>query len=124
MMDLKLCKASVSFHSNSFQGKMMAAMGLAGVGALAMKALGVSMAALMLAGIVGLKKLTEGGGDGGHQVHYVSAVLILLIVKLIGESIKSSEDSIRRHKFLSRNLNSSSKSTFINSRIFFFRLNT
>jgi hypothetical protein len=38
-------------------GKMMAAMGLAGVGGLAMKALGVSMAALMLAGIVALKKV-------------------------------------------------------------------
>jgi hypothetical protein len=36
---------------------MMAAMGLAGVGGLAMKALGVSMAALMLAGIVALKKV-------------------------------------------------------------------
>lgn len=46
-------------------------MGLAGVGALAMKALGVSLAALLLAGIVALKKLMEGGGDGGHQVHYV-----------------------------------------------------
>lgn len=117
---------------------MMAAMGLAGVGGLALKALGVSLAALMLAGIVALKKvsfrvwstdeicdksgdsqhrklfsshkisqlntletgsrflckknpsivtisikncvelrtfilqqLTEGGGDGGHSVHYV-----------------------------------------------------
>lgn len=49
----------------------MAAMGLGGVGALAMKALGVSMMALMLASIVGLKKLSEGGGDGGHSVHYV-----------------------------------------------------
>jgi hypothetical protein len=29
------------------------------------------MMALMLAGMVGLKKLTEGGGDGGHSVHYV-----------------------------------------------------
>lgn len=46
-------------------------MGLAGVGALALKALGVSMMALMLAAVAGLKKLTEGGGDGGHQVHYV-----------------------------------------------------
>ncbi|XP_070507774.1 uncharacterized protein Osi5 [Chironomus tepperi] len=54
-------------------GKMMATMGLGGVGALAAKALGVSMMALMLAGIVGLKKLAEGGGDGGHSVHYVNA---------------------------------------------------
>ena len=38
-------------------GKMLAAMGLAGVGGLALKALGVSMAALMLAGIVALKKV-------------------------------------------------------------------
>jgi hypothetical protein len=38
---------------------MMAAMGLAGVGGLAMKALGVSMAALMLAGIVALKKVNS-----------------------------------------------------------------
>ncbi|CRK92106.1 CLUMA_CG005654, isoform A [Clunio marinus] len=59
--------------SGLMMGKMMAAMGLAGVGALAAKALGVSMMALMLAGIVALKKLTEGHGDGGHQVHYVSA---------------------------------------------------
>lgn len=50
---------------------MMAALGLGGVGALALKALGVSMLALMLAAIVALKKLTEGHGDGGHQVHYV-----------------------------------------------------
>lgn len=50
----------------------MAAMGFGAVGALAMKALGVSMMALMLSALVGLKKLTEGGGDGGHQVHYVS----------------------------------------------------
>ena len=125
----------------------MAAMGLAGVGGLALKALGVSMAALMLAGIVALKKvnldidiikdttfvtyrethnfvlqhlvttlgrfrkhfvqknhprllqmlecllalrpmcshphtqllqqLTEGGGDGGHSVHYVRRFVYL-----------------------------------------------
>ncbi|CAO1426529.1 unnamed protein product [Diamesa hyperborea] len=54
-------------------GKMMASLGFGAVGALALKALGVSMMALMLSAIVGLKKLTEGGGDGGHQVHYVSA---------------------------------------------------
>lgn len=51
---------------------MLAAVGLGAVGALALKALGVSLAALLLAGLVALKKLTEGGGDGGHQVHYVS----------------------------------------------------
>ncbi|GAB0087553.1 hypothetical protein DMENIID0001_018770 [Sergentomyia squamirostris] len=55
--------------------KMMAALGLGGVGALAMKALGVSMMALMLAAIIGIKKLAEGGGhdDGGHHVQYVTA---------------------------------------------------
>lgn len=54
---------------------MMAALGLGGVGALAMKALGVSMMALMLAAIIGIKKLAEGGGhdDGGHHVQYVTA---------------------------------------------------
>lgn len=50
---------------------MLAALGLGAVGALALKALGASLAALLLAGLVALKKLTEGGGDGGHQVHYV-----------------------------------------------------
>lgn len=39
-------------------GKMMAAMGLAGVGGLALKALGVSMMALMLAGAAALKKVS------------------------------------------------------------------
>ena len=50
---------------------MLAALGLGAVGALALKALGVSLAALLLAGLVALKKLTEGGGGGDHQVHYV-----------------------------------------------------
>ncbi|XP_059610899.1 uncharacterized protein LOC132257873 [Phlebotomus argentipes] len=55
--------------------KMMAALGLGGVGALAMKALGVSMMALMLAAIIGIKKLADGSGhdDGGHHVQYVTA---------------------------------------------------
>ncbi|XP_055677160.1 uncharacterized protein LOC129786284 [Lutzomyia longipalpis] len=54
--------------------KMMAALGLGGVGALAMKALGVSMMALMLAAIIGIKKLAESGhDDGGHHVQYVTA---------------------------------------------------
>lgn len=57
---------------------MLAALGLGGVGALALKALGVSLLALMLAGIVALKKLTEGGGDGGHQVHYVRIITALV----------------------------------------------
>lgn len=55
----------------------MAALGLGGVAALALKALGVSLLALMLAGIVALKKLAEGGGDGGHQVHYVCTLEML-----------------------------------------------
>jgi len=38
------------------------------------------MMALMLSAIVGLKKLTEGGGDGGHQVHYVSVILIHIYI--------------------------------------------
>lgn len=54
-------------------GKMMAALGLGGVGALAMKALGVSMMALLLAGIVGIKKLAESGHDDGHHVQYITA---------------------------------------------------
>lgn len=64
--------------SQFISGKMMAALGLGGVGALALKALGVSMMALMLAGIVALKKLTEGGGDGGHSVHYVCIFIALI----------------------------------------------
>ena len=53
-------------------GKMMAALGFGGVSLLAMKALAVSMMALMLAGILGLKKLTEHGkgrnNDDGSSV--------------------------------------------------------
>lgn len=40
---------------------------------LALKALGVSMLALMLSAIIGLKKLSEGGGDSGHHVQYVTS---------------------------------------------------
>lgn len=50
--------------------KMMGALGFAGVGALAAKALGVSMMALLLSAIVGLKKLAEGGHGGGHSDHH------------------------------------------------------
>lgn len=50
--------------------KMMGALGFAGVGALAAKALGVSMMALLLSAIVGLKKLAEGGHGGGHSEHH------------------------------------------------------
>lgn len=50
--------------------KMVGALGFAGVGALAAKALGVSMMALLLSAVVGLKKLTEGGHGGGHSEHH------------------------------------------------------
>ncbi|XP_065088810.1 uncharacterized protein Osi5 [Ochlerotatus camptorhynchus] len=43
--------------------KVLGALGFGGVAMLAMKALGVSMMALLLSVILGLKKLTEGGGD-------------------------------------------------------------
>lgn len=50
-------------------GKMMAALGIGGVGLLAMKALMVSALALMLSLIVGLKKLfSKEHDDGGHTV--------------------------------------------------------
>lgn len=50
--------------------KMVGALGFAGVGALAAKALGVSMMALLLSAVVGLKKLAEGGSGGGHSEHH------------------------------------------------------
>lgn len=54
-------------------GKMMAAIGLGGVGLLAMKALMVSALALMLSIIIGLKKLVHSGHDeGGHTVIHAS----------------------------------------------------
>lgn len=50
-------------------GKMLAAIGLGGVGLLAMKALMVSALALMLSLIIGLKKLVHHGHeDSGHHV--------------------------------------------------------
>lgn len=49
-------------------GKMLAALGLGGVGLLAMKALMVSAIALVLSLIVGLKKLHHTDDDGGHTV--------------------------------------------------------
>ncbi|XP_018570582.1 uncharacterized protein LOC108910467 [Anoplophora glabripennis] len=50
-------------------GKMMAALGIGGVGLLAMKALMVSALALMLSIIIGLKKLVHSDhDDGGHTV--------------------------------------------------------
>lgn len=53
--------------------KMMAALGFGGIAAIAAKALGVAMMALMLSAIIGVKKLSEhGGDDGGHHVSYVS----------------------------------------------------
>ncbi|XP_076265914.1 osiris 5 [Rhynchophorus ferrugineus] len=54
-------------------GKMMAALGLGGVGLLAMKALMVSALALMLSIVIGLKKLTQHDDDGGHHVIHASS---------------------------------------------------
>ncbi|XP_053946243.1 uncharacterized protein LOC128855397 [Anastrepha ludens] len=53
-------------------GKMMAVMGLGGIGAMAMKALGVAMTALMMAGLVGLKSLTQQGHETKHSVQYLT----------------------------------------------------
>ncbi|XP_037811247.1 uncharacterized protein LOC119603315 [Lucilia sericata] len=53
--------------------KMMAVMGLGGIGALAMKALGVAMTALMMAAMVGVKSLANQGHESSHSVQYVSA---------------------------------------------------
>lgn len=54
-------------------GKMMAALGLGGVGLLAMKALMVSALALMLSMVIGLKKLVSSHDDeGGHHVIHAS----------------------------------------------------
>ncbi|XP_053672242.1 uncharacterized protein LOC128722590 [Anopheles nili] len=47
-------------------GKLLAALGFGGVGLLALKALGVSMVALLLSAILGLKKLTEQGDHKGR----------------------------------------------------------
>ncbi|KYM78024.1 hypothetical protein ALC53_11491 [Atta colombica] len=57
-------------------GKMMAAMGFAALGFLAMKALMVSALALMLSLIIAVKKLASGGDDhgGGHHVVYAQEV--------------------------------------------------
>uniref|UniRef100_A0A182Q5Q3 Uncharacterized protein n=1 Tax=Anopheles farauti TaxID=69004 RepID=A0A182Q5Q3_9DIPT len=48
-------------------GKLLAALGFGGVGLLALKALGVSMVALLLSAILGLKKLTEHGDHKGRH---------------------------------------------------------
>ncbi|KAH8327191.1 hypothetical protein KR074_006806 [Drosophila pseudoananassae] len=53
-------------------GKMMAVMGLGGIAALAMKALGVALMALMMAGIVGLKTAAQHGGETSHSISYVT----------------------------------------------------
>uniref|UniRef100_A0A6P4F199 Uncharacterized protein LOC108048178 n=1 Tax=Drosophila rhopaloa TaxID=1041015 RepID=A0A6P4F199_DRORH len=53
-------------------GKMMAVMGLGGIAALAMKALGVSLVALMMAGMVGLKTAAQNGGESSHSISYVT----------------------------------------------------
>lgn len=52
--------------------KTMAALGFGGVALLALKALGASLAALLLSSIVGLKKLGEQGHHESH-VQYVTA---------------------------------------------------
>lgn len=54
-------------------GKMMAALGIGGVGLLAMKALMVSALALMLAVIIGLKKLVSSDHEEGHTVIHATA---------------------------------------------------
>lgn len=50
---------------------MLGALGIGGVGLLAMKALTVSAMALLLAAVVGVKKLASGHDDGGghHVIH-------------------------------------------------------
>ncbi|XP_002038531.2 uncharacterized protein LOC6614077 [Drosophila sechellia] len=53
-------------------GKMMAVMGLGGIAALAMKALGVSLVALMMAGMLGLKTAAQHGGESSHSISYVT----------------------------------------------------
>lgn len=52
--------------------KTMAALGFGGVAVLAMKALGASLAALMLSAVAGLKKMGEQGHHESH-VQYVTA---------------------------------------------------
>ncbi|KRG00478.1 uncharacterized protein Dwil_GK26924, partial [Drosophila willistoni] len=53
-------------------GKMMAVVGLGGIGALAMKALGVAMVALMMAGMLGLKTAAQHGNESSHSISYVT----------------------------------------------------
>ncbi|KAH8312512.1 hypothetical protein KR044_011139 [Drosophila immigrans] len=53
-------------------GKMMAVLGLGGIGALAMKALGVAMVALMMAGMLGLKSAAQQGNESSHSISYVT----------------------------------------------------
>lgn len=53
--------------------KLLAVLGLGGIGAIAMKALGVSLAALMTAGLLGLKTLSQHGGHETSSVQYVTA---------------------------------------------------
>ncbi|XP_034484430.1 uncharacterized protein LOC117789507 [Drosophila innubila] len=53
-------------------GKMMAVLGLGGIGALAMKALGVAMMALLMAGMLGLKTVAQQGHETSHSISYVT----------------------------------------------------
>ncbi|XP_062705633.1 uncharacterized protein LOC115267375 [Aedes albopictus] len=57
--------------------KMLGALGFGAVAALAMKALGVSMMALVMAGVIGLKKLADGGGDNKGRQNYDADIQVL-----------------------------------------------
>lgn len=54
--------------------KMLAVLGMGAVAAMAAKALGVALLALLLSALIGLKKLTESNQDeSSHHVQYVTA---------------------------------------------------
>ncbi|KAH8406951.1 hypothetical protein KR222_001255 [Zaprionus bogoriensis] len=53
-------------------GKMMAVLGLGGIGALALKALSVAMVALLMAGVLGLKTAAQQGQESSHSISYVT----------------------------------------------------
>uniref|UniRef100_A0A1I8P6E1 Uncharacterized protein n=1 Tax=Stomoxys calcitrans TaxID=35570 RepID=A0A1I8P6E1_STOCA len=66
-------KGGIMMMAALMMSKMMAVMGLGGLGALAMKALGVSMMALMMTAMVGMKSFANQGGETTHSVQYVTA---------------------------------------------------
>ncbi|XP_063706265.1 uncharacterized protein LOC134835322 [Culicoides brevitarsis] len=66
--------------------KTMAALGFGGVAMLALKALGASLAALLLSSVVGLKKL----GEQGHHESHVHKVVILSALCLLAVAAESS----------------------------------